>query len=81
VVAGGRGAAGVPLRPPRTIADFGTQHPAAAGGNDLGCLVISIQKFVGLKKLNTTMVYDHAHDQTVQADYYAACLKLEGWSL
>jgi hypothetical protein len=47
----------------------------------LGCLVISIQKFVGLKKLNTTMVYDHAHDQTVQADYYAACLKLEGWSL
>jgi hypothetical protein len=36
---------------------------------------------MGHRWLETTQVYVQANDQTVQADYYAACLKLEGWSL
>jgi site-specific recombinase XerD len=52
--------------------------------NDLlsaGAPVTTIQKLMGHRWLETTQVYVQANDQTVQADYYAACLKLEGWTL
>jgi len=42
-----------------------------------GCPVTSIQKLLGHKKLNTTMIYARAHDQTVEADYYAAMSRVE----
>jgi len=52
--------------------------------NDLlsaGAPVTTIQKLMGHRWLETTQIYVQANDQTVQADYYAACLKIEGWSL
>jgi site-specific recombinase XerD len=45
-----------------------------------GAPVTSIQKLLGHRWLETTQVYVEANDLTVQADYYSACLKLEGWS-
>lgn len=51
--------------------------------NDLlsaGAPVTSIQALLGHRWLETTQIYVQANDQTVQADYYAACLKLEGWT-
>jgi Phage integrase family len=52
-------------------------HTAAAQLLNAGCPVTSIQKFLGHKKLNTTMVYARAYDQTVEADYYAAMGRIE----
>jgi hypothetical protein len=37
-----------------------------------GCRATSIQKFLGHKRLNSTMVYARVHDRTVAEDYYAA---------
>ena len=51
--------------------------------NDLlsaGAPVTSIQALLGHRWLETTQIYVTANDRQVQADYYAACLKLEGWS-
>jgi site-specific recombinase XerD len=42
-----------------------------------GCPVTSIQKFLGHKKLNTTMIYARAHDKTVEEDYFAAMSRIE----
>jgi site-specific recombinase XerD len=50
--------------------------------NDLltsGAPVTSIQKLLGHRWLETTQIYVQANDQQVQADFYAACQKLEGW--
>lgn len=50
--------------------------------NDLlsaGAPVTSIQALLGHRWLETTQIYVQANDQQVQADYYAASLKLEGW--
>jgi site-specific recombinase XerD len=41
--------------------------------------VTSIQKLLGHRWLETTQVYVDANDRQVQADYYAACGRLEGW--
>jgi len=52
--------------------------------NDLlsaGAPVTSIQALLGHRWLETTQIYVQANDQQVQTDYYAACLKLEGWAL
>ena len=52
--------------------------------NDLltsGAPVTTIQKLLGHRWLETTQIYVQANDRQAQADYYAACLKLEGWSL
>jgi len=53
------------------------RHTTATQLLNAGCPVISIQKFLGHKKLNTTMVYAHAYDKTVEADYYAAMQRVE----
>ena len=37
-----------------------------------GCPVTSIQKFLGHKRLNSTMIYARVHNRTVAEDYYAA---------
>jgi len=42
-----------------------------------GCRVTSIQKFLGHKRLNSTMIYARVHDQTVAEDYYAAMDRVE----
>lgn len=41
--------------------------------------VTSIQQLLGHRWLETTQGYVAANDHQVQADYYAACKKLEGW--
>ena len=41
--------------------------------------VTSIQKLLGHAWLETTQTYVAANDRQVQADFYAACHKLEGW--
>jgi site-specific recombinase XerD len=41
--------------------------------------VTTIQKLMGHRWLETTQTYVLANDHQVQADYYAACQKLEGW--
>jgi site-specific recombinase XerD len=41
--------------------------------------VTTIQKLLGHRWLETTQIYVAANDRRVQADYYAACEKLEGW--
>jgi integrase/recombinase XerD len=53
------------------------RHTTATQLLNAGCPVTSIQKFLGHKKLNTTMVYAHAHDQTVETDYFAAMRRIE----
>jgi site-specific recombinase XerD len=42
--------------------------------------VTSIQKLLGHRWIETTQNYVMANDHQVQADYYAACQKIEGWS-
>jgi site-specific recombinase XerD len=42
--------------------------------------VTSIQKLLGHRWIETTQNYVMANDHQVQADYYAACPKIEGWS-
>ena len=41
--------------------------------------VTTIQKLMGHRWLETTQIYIQANDHQVQADYYAACQKLDGW--
>ena len=41
------------------------------------CMITSIQKFLVPKKLNTTMIYARAYDQTVADDYFAAMQRIE----
>ena len=53
------------------------RHTAATQLLNAGCPVTSIQKFLGHKKLNTTIIYARAHDQTVEQDYYAAIQRVE----
>jgi site-specific recombinase XerD len=43
--------------------------------------VTSIQKLLGHRWIETTQTYVQANDKQVQADYYAACQTLEGWSV
>ncbi|MFO7733570.1 MAG: site-specific integrase [Candidatus Aminicenantes bacterium] len=53
------------------------RHTTATQLLNAGCPVTSIQKFLGHKKLNTTMVYARAYDKTVEADYFAAMGRIE----
>jgi len=53
------------------------RHTTATQLLNAGCPITSIQKYLGHKKLNTTMGYARAHDQTVEADYFAAMERVE----
>jgi hypothetical protein len=53
------------------------RHTCATQLLNAGCRITSIQRFLGHKKLNTTMIYARAHDQTVAEDYFAAMQRVE----
>lgn len=53
------------------------RHTCATQLLNAGCRVTSIQKFLGHKKLGTTMVYARVHDQTMADDYYMAMRHIE----
>ena len=53
------------------------RHTTATQLLNVGCPVTSIQKLMGHKKLNTTMVYARAYDATVEADYFTAMKRVE----
>jgi site-specific recombinase XerD len=46
-----------------------------------GMPITSIQKLMGHRFVETTQNYAVANDKLVEADFYAACEKLEGWKL
>ncbi len=46
-----------------------------------GMPITSIQKLMGHRFVETTQNYALANDKQVQADFYRACEKLEGWKL
>lgn len=53
------------------------RHTCATQLLNAGCRVTSIQKFLGHKRLNSTMTYARVHDQTVADDYYRAMAQVE----
>jgi integrase/recombinase XerD len=53
------------------------RHTCATQLLNAGCRVTSIQRFLGHKKLSSTMIYAKAHDQTVADDYFAAMERVE----
>jgi integrase len=53
------------------------RHTCATQLLNAGCRVTSIQRFLGHKKLNSTMIYAKAHDQTVADDYFSAMQRVE----
>ena len=62
---------GVTLSPHRLRHTYATQLLNA------GCPVTSIQKLMGHRNLNTTMIYARVHNRTVADDYYAAMKWIE----
>ena len=55
------------------------RHTFANDLVDADVPVTSIQKLLGHTWLKTTQTYVAANDKQVQADYYEACHKLDGW--
>ena len=53
------------------------RHTCATQLLNAGCRITSIQRFLGHKSLNTTMIYAHAHNKTVAEDYFAAMERVE----
>jgi integrase/recombinase XerD len=53
------------------------RHTCATQLLNAGCRVTSIQKLLGHRKLNSTLVYARVHDRTVSDDYYAAMARIE----
>lgn len=53
------------------------RHTCATQLLNAGCRITSIQKFLGHKKLNSTMIYARVYDQTVADDYYMAMNSVE----
>jgi hypothetical protein len=53
------------------------RHTCATQLINAGCRVTSIQKFLGHKKLNSTMIYAKVYDKTVAEDYYTAMREVE----
>jgi hypothetical protein len=62
---------GVPVYPHRL------RHTCATQLLNAGCRITSIQRFLGHKWLNITMVYARAYNATVEADYFAAMGRIE----
>jgi integrase len=53
------------------------RHTCATQLLNAGCRVTSIQRFLGHKKLSSTMIYARAHDETVAEDYFSAMERVE----
>jgi hypothetical protein len=53
------------------------RHTCATQLLNAGCRVTSIQKLLGHRRLNSTMVYARVHDRTVAEDYYTAMAQVE----
>jgi hypothetical protein len=53
------------------------RHTMATQLLNAGCRITSIQKLMGHKRLNSTMIYARIHDQTAVDDYYAAMAHIE----
>jgi hypothetical protein len=53
------------------------RHTCATQLLNSGCPITSIQKLLGHRRLNTTLGYARAHDQTVADDYYIAMGRVE----
>jgi hypothetical protein len=60
-----------------TVYPHRLRHTCATQLLNAGCRVTSIQRFLGHKRLNTTMSYARAHDHTVADDYYTAMASVE----
>lgn len=53
------------------------RHTCATQLLNAGCRITSIQKLLGHRRLDTTLVYARVHDRTVADDYYAAMTHIE----
>lgn len=53
------------------------RHTCATQLLNAGCRITSIQRFLGHRKLDTTMIYARAHDQNVAEDYFTAMERVE----
>jgi site-specific recombinase XerD len=53
------------------------RHTCATQLLNAGCRVTSIQRLLGHKRLNSTMIYARVHNRTVAEDYYAAMAQIE----
>lgn len=53
------------------------RHTCATQLLNAGCRITTIQKFLGHKRINTTLTYARAHDQTVEDDYFRAMGSVE----
>ena len=53
------------------------RHTCATQLVNAGCRITSIQRFLGHKELNSTMIYARVHDKTIANDYYAAMKSIE----
>ena len=62
---------GVPVTAHRLRHTYATQLVNA------GCKVTSIQRLLGHKRLNSTMIYTRVHDHTVAEDFYHAMSIIE----
>jgi hypothetical protein len=64
-------AAGVKVWPHRL------RHTLATRLVNAGMDIVSIQRLLGHEKLETTMIYAHVHDTTVERDFRQAMARLE----
>ncbi len=62
---------GLKVTPHQLRHTFGTQLLNA------GCKVTSIQKLLGHRSIDSTLIYARVHDETVATDYYAAMTRIE----
>jgi site-specific recombinase XerD len=53
------------------------RHTCATQLLNAGCRVTSIQKLLGHRSLDTTMIYARVHDRSLADDYYAAMERIE----
>jgi integrase/recombinase XerD len=53
------------------------RHTCATQLLNAGCRITTIQKFLGHKRITTTLTYARAHDQTVEDDYFRAMSSVE----
>lgn len=59
------------------VSPHALRHTLATQLLTAGCKVTSIQKLMGHRRLNSTMIYARVHDHTVAEDYYAAMGRIE----